>query len=119
MTLDAYTLLVTHFSWCAVSTSVHRVLAHAWEVVKINNGYGLGDRSEEGLEALNKYIRSIRQSGARKDLTLNNFTDTFNHLWDRSHPSIVELTRDVKKRAQKFIIMTEIDALVESLYLEE
>ena len=119
MTIEVYTHLVTYFPCCAVSPSVHHILAHAWEVIEMNGGYGLGDKSEEGLEALNKYIRSIRQSGARKDSTLNNFADTFNHLWDRSRPTIVELAREVKRRTPKLLIMTEIEAQVESLFLEE
>ena len=79
----------------------------------------MGGKSEEGLEALSKYIRSIRQSGARKDSTPNNFTDTYNHLWDRSRPTIVELVREVPRRTPKLWIMTEIEAQVESLFLEE
>jgi hypothetical protein len=82
MTIEVYVQLVAFFPWSAVSPSVHRILAHAWEVVELNGGYGLGRMSEEALEALNKYIRSIQQSGARKDSTVNNFTDTYNHLWD-------------------------------------
>ena len=50
----------------------------------MNGGFGLGDMSEEGLEALNKLIRQMRAKGARKDSTPNNFRDTYNHLWDRS-----------------------------------
>ena len=119
LTIETYVKLVTFFPWCAVSQSVHRILAHAWEVIQLNDGYGLGGKSEEGLEALNKYIRSIRQSGARKDSTLNNFTDTFNHLWDRSRPTIVQLAREIRRRTPKLLIMTEIESLVESLFLEE
>ena len=119
MTIETYVQLVTFFPWCAVSQSVHRILAHAWEVIHANDGYGLGGKSEEGLEALNKYIRSIRESGARKDSTVNNFTDTFNHLWDRSRPTILELAREIRRRTPKLLIMTEIESLVESLFLEE
>ena len=42
--------------------------------MEMNGGFGLGDLSEEGLESLNKHIRHIREHGARKDLTSNNFT---------------------------------------------
>ena len=119
MTLEVYVKLMQCFPWCAVSPSVHRILAHSWEVIELNDSHGLGNLSEEGLEALNKYIRSIRQSGARKDSTLNNFTDTFNHLWDRSRPTIVQLAREIRRRTPKLLIMTEIESLVESLFLEE
>ena len=45
--------------------------------------------------------------------------DTYNHLWDRSRPTIVEMERKVKRKKEKGIISTEIESLVESLFLEE
>ena len=45
--------------------------------------------------------------------------DTYNHLWDRSRPTIVEMERKVKRMKEKGIISTEIESLVESLFLEE
>ena len=90
--------LVQLFPWIVLSPSVHRILAHSWEVMLQNDCYGLGDQSEEGLEALNKYIRRMRSRGARKDSTLHNFTDTCNHPWDRSRPVIVEMERKIKRR---------------------
>ena len=59
--------IVTTFPWAAISPSVHRILAHSWEVIEMNDGFGLGDASEEGLEALNKLIRQMRTHGARKN----------------------------------------------------
>ena len=50
---------------------------------------------------------------------MNNFQDTFHHLWDRSRPTIVEMERKIKRKKAKLIISTEIEALVESLFLEE
>ena len=46
--------LVQCFPWIAISPSVHRIIAHSWEVILLNNSFGLGDQSEEVLEALNK-----------------------------------------------------------------
>ena len=111
--------IVENFPWAVVSPSVHRILAHSWEVMELNNGFGLGDLSEEGLEALNKRIRSRREHGARKTSTLANFMDCYNHMWDRSRPTIVEMEREIKSKKQKILIATEIEALVESLFLEE
>ena len=76
LSLSVYLKIVEIFPWAVVSPSVHRILAHSWEVVELNNYYGLGDMSEEGLEALNKHIRDRRSHGARKDRTENNFRDT-------------------------------------------
>ena len=54
----------------------------------------------------------------RKD-TLSNFTDTFNHLWDRSWPTIVEMKRKIKKKKPKLVIETEIESMVKSLFEED
>ena len=72
-----------------------------------------------GLEALNKFILRMRSRGARKDSTLNNFTDTYNHLWDRSRPIIVEMERVIKRRPAKLKVSTEIESMVESMFAEE
>ena len=119
LTKEVNLLIVKCFPWAAISQSVHRILAHSWQVIDMNGGFGLGDLSEEGLEALNKHIRDMRCHGSRKDSTVNNFTDTYNHLWDRSRPDIVEMERIIKRRKPKVLISTEIEALVESLFLED
>ena len=116
---QVYLLIVRRFPWAAISPSVHRILAHSWEVIQLNDCYGLGNQSEEGLEALNKNIRSIRSKGARKTSTEKNFTDVWNHLWDRSRPTIVDMERKIQKRQGKIIIATEIESMVESLFEEE
>ena len=119
LTQETYIMIIKTFPWAVISQSVHRVLAHSWEVMQENDGYGLGGLSEEGLEALNKQIRQMRSTGARKDCTLNNFTDTFNHLWDRSRPTIIEMEREIRRRTPRLMIQTEIEALVESLFVED
>ena len=64
-------------------------------------------------------ISSRREHGARKDSTENNFRDCYNHLWDRSRPIIVSMEREIKPKKPKIQIATEIEALVETLFLEE
>ena len=61
----------------------------------------------------------MRSRGARIDSTLNNFTDTYNHLWDRSRLVIVEMERKIKRRPAKVVVGTEIESMVESMFLEE
>ena len=85
----------------------------------MTDSFGLGGLSEEGLEALNKNIRNMRSTGARKDSTVHNFMDTFNHMWDRSRPKIVDMERKIKQRSPKLVVATEIEALVESMFVEE
>ena len=111
--------IVESFPWAVISPSVHRILSHGWERIQLNDGFGLGNISEEGLEALNKWIRRLRVSGSRTVSTVLNFTDTFNHLWDRSRPVIVDMERQIKRKNPKIIVGTEIDNLVLSLFLED
>ena len=49
---QVYLQLVQLFPWVVVTPSVHRILAHSWEVVLFNHSFGLGSQSEEGLEAI-------------------------------------------------------------------
>ena len=85
----------------------------------LNDCFGLGSLSEEGLESLNKNIRTRRSTAARKTSTEDNFTDVYNHLWDRSRPTIVEMERKIRRRQVKLLIATEIETLVESMFEEE
>ena len=55
----------------------------------------------------------------KKTNTKDNFTDVYNHLWDRSRPTIVEMERKIKRKPVKLLIATEIETLVESMFEEE
>ena len=90
-------------------------MSHGCGLVQLKNGFGL----EGVLEALNNLRRKMRAHCARNDNTENNFKDTDNKLWDHSRPKIVEMDRVIKKRKPQILISTEIEALVESLFLEE
>ena len=116
---SVYLTILKAFPWAIISPSVHRILAHSVELVELNGGYGLGDMSEEGSEALNRYVRKADDSGSRADSTFHRFTDIFNHLWDRSRPKIVEMERKIIRRKEKVVICTEIETLVLSLFLED
>ena len=95
--------LVSCFPWVVITPSVHRIMCHSWEVIQMNDSFGLGDVSEEGLELLNKNIRQMKEHGARKVTTEDNFRDCYNHLWDRSRPTIVEMDRIIKRKDPKVI----------------
>ena len=53
LTTEVHILLVTSFPWVVISPSVHRILAHSWEVIELNGGYGLGDLSTKLQKAEN------------------------------------------------------------------
>ncbi len=64
---ETYEFIVVNFNWDNITPSLHKLLPHSAELIeKYNNGFGLKCFSEEGLEALNKYVRKFREHLARK-----------------------------------------------------
>jgi len=119
LSTQTYLKIRETFPWAYISPSVHRILGHSWERILLNQKFGLGNESEEGLEALNKLIRYLRAHGARTTSSEMNFEDTFHHLWRRSSPIIAEMEREKKKQKSKIIVLGEIDSLVESMFEAE
>ena len=74
--------------WISITPSVHKVLAHSWELIQHNDGHGLGNLDESGLEACNKILRSIRKTLSRKISQEANLRDTLNRLWLASDPVV-------------------------------
>ena len=115
--------IIQYFPWAVISPSVHRLLAHSWEVIEGNDGFPLGSESEEGLESNNKFVRALRREGARKTSTEDNFKDTFQHLWLKSSPLLFAIEKEKakrrKERKMKASVNGEIDTLVASFFEEE
>ena len=63
-------------------------LAHAWEIIDMNNTYGLGDYSESGLEHNHKFLRFFRSCLARKYSQEANLKDCINRFWLKSDPGV-------------------------------
>ena len=97
--------------------TLHKALAHGWELVQRNQGKGLGCFSESGLEALNKWIRYYNDHGSRKDSTEHQMEDKFNHLWQGSSPLLSVYDRIRRKRTKAVIVPDEIDSIVQSLFI--
>ena len=53
-------------SWIRITPTVHKVLAHSWELIAHNDGVGLGALDESGLKGCNKILRNIRTNFSRK-----------------------------------------------------
>ena len=62
------------------------MLAHSAELIALNDGYGLGAYSEEGLEGCNKILRKDRRSLSRKCGKEENQRDCLSRQWARSDP---------------------------------
>lgn len=70
-------LLLNQVSWASITPSLHKVLAHSWELIEANDETGLKALSEEGFEANNKRLRLYRIKLSRQNNQLNNLTDCF------------------------------------------
>ena len=93
-----YVDILTHLKWVDLTPTVHKVLAHAPELIEKNMSMGLGHLSEEGLEACNKIIRRFRVSWT---LQLNddaNLKDLLRKMWLISDPLFYSFRRTVKCR---------------------
>ena len=74
--------------WIKIRPTVHSLLAHSWELFERNGGDGVGELSESGLEADNKFMRAIHTSKSRKISKEACPYDTVSRMWDQSNPYI-------------------------------
>ena len=82
--------IANKFDWVQINFTLHGVLHHSNELIQKNNNTGLGELSEEALEANNKYVRRYLELYSRKNSPINQLTDVMNRLLERSHPKIVD-----------------------------
>ena len=64
------------FPWISITGSVHKVLGHSWELIELNNGYGIGSLDEAGMEGCHKVLRAICTRLSRKISQQANLIDT-------------------------------------------
>ena len=55
--IATYQFLIKSFPCTSVTPTVHKVLAHGWELIEKNDGCGLGSLDESGQLALNQRIK--------------------------------------------------------------
>ena len=84
---ETYQCVLTKFPWVHITLTLHKVLAHAPQIIsEYNEGFGLEDFSEEGIEACNKLIRKYRERLSRKFSFEDNIKDVFVRLISQSDP---------------------------------
>ncbi|CAL4226389.1 unnamed protein product [Meganyctiphanes norvegica] len=86
-----YVDVLTHFKWVDLTPTVHKVLAHATELISNNMCMGIGHLSEEGLEACHKIIRRFRVSWTLQTSDQANLKDLLKKLWLRSDPLFIPI----------------------------
>ena len=88
LTQEASILLANELSWVRVNRTLHGVLHHSCELIRMNEQCGLGMLSEEALEANNKYVRRYLETKARLMNPSNQMEDVLARLLERSDPLI-------------------------------
>ena len=91
--LECYLDFTSTFKWVILPNTVHSVLAHSAEKIRMNNGYGLKNFSEQQLEAAHKEVRKGRERSRKTSLD-DNITDVMRFMWIKSDP----LIRDERRR---------------------
>ena len=92
MSTELYVHICEKFPWVSITPTVHKLLGHSWELISENDGHGLGNLDESGLEACNKLIWKFRTSLAWKTSQIDNLTDVLRRLWVNTDP-IINLER--------------------------
>ena len=82
--------LCKNFPWVLINHTLHGTLQHSAELISVNDGYGLGNLSEECLEANNKDIRNYLQFLSRKTDPVKQLTDVMARLLERTDPQIIQ-----------------------------
>ena len=85
---NTYLHLRTNFEWVSITPTLHKVLAHSWEVIQLNDGFGLKRIDESGLEGVNKLLRNIRERHSRKTSQRDCNADCLTRIWLGSDPLI-------------------------------
>ena len=90
---DTYELILSRFDqdkkqWIDLSPTVHALIAHAWELIELNDSTGMGRYSEAGVEHNNKVLRLLRSRLARKKSQNDNLEDCITRLWVASDPCV-------------------------------
>ena len=93
---NTYIDILVHFKWVVLTPTAHKVLAHAAELISNNSDLGLGNFSEEGLEACHKLIRRFRASWTLQSSDDANLKDLIKKLWLVSDPLFYSFRKTLK-----------------------
>ena len=94
--VNLYGAILTEFPWVMISPTVHKTIAHAWELMALNGFRGLLRLSESGIESLNKTFLFVQSRLAGNFSEEGNLIDSIRRLWIMSSPLRTSLTDKAK-----------------------
>lgn len=89
--------LADNFPWARLNFTLHGAIQHSAQLIRENDNCGLGELSEEPLEANNKDIRKFLGNLSRTCDPVQQMTDTAHRLLERSHPDIRLILHKLKR----------------------
>ena len=111
---STYKSLIIEFPWMHLSESVHRLLAHASEVIRMNGNKALGQLSESPLEAQHKLVRKYRTYLARLTSETDNLQDVYTRLYMRFCP-VIRKQKPQKRLRDKKVVKRSDDEIIDTL----
>ena len=96
MCTSLYLHLIQAFPWISITPSLHKILAHSWEIIEMNEECGLKKLDESGLEGNNKLLRKIRTRLAHKVSQEANLIDCIRRMWTSSDPHVNSVRDETK-----------------------
>lgn len=99
---DTYRLYLKHYDWYKIPATVHKVLAHAGEII-MHSPAPLGILAEEAAESQHKQLKKYRTHHARKRSRVDNLHDVFIRAMNESDPyiSTIWMANRLKKKVSQ------------------
>ena len=66
---EAHIHIITNWSWCLFSESIHRILDHSWQLILKNENSGLACESEQSMEAAHKKTKMYMGTSGKEVLS--------------------------------------------------
>lgn len=111
-----YELYLGLYSWYKIPATIHKVLAHAGEII-IHSPAPLGSLAEEAAESQHKLLKKVRTHHARKRSREANLHDVFLRALHESDPFLSSMW--ITKRRQKKVSTTYPDVVRSFMIFED
>lgn len=113
---DTYSFYLQHYDWYKIPSSVHKVLAHAGEII-IHSPAPLGVLAEEAAECQHKKLKITRTHFSRKRSRLDNLHDVFMRAMHQSDPYLSSMW--LRKKNHKKVSSTYPDEVRSFMIFED
>lgn len=104
---ETYKLYLELYSWYKIPATLHKILAHAGEII-LHSPAPLGTLAEEAAECQHKQFKKYRTHHARKRSRLDNLHDVFIRAMNESDPYISTIWMETRRKNKKSLDYPDI-----------